>query len=162
MTESKTIYKGIKYRIYPNKEQENFLQQQFGFARFVYNQCLDHTITVYKEEKKSLSAFDLSKWFRHEIIPQHPWIKGMDFCTISGHSMLLGSLFCSEFKNAPNPVLIPMWKDIKRDVIIIEAPEKTCAVCGDVIHSTERTVCYQFLSGLPEKAWTRERHPQAL
>jgi len=31
------IQKGFKFRIYPNKEQETFLMQSFGCARFIYN-----------------------------------------------------------------------------------------------------------------------------
>ena len=102
MNEPQTVYKGIKYRIYPNKEQEHFLQQQFGFARFVYNQCLDHTIAVYKEEKKSLSAFDLSKWFRHEVAPQHPWIKEMDSILIGYETQHLKAAYDGFFRRIKN------------------------------------------------------------
>jgi len=50
-----------KFRLYPNKNQEELLQNTFGCARFVYNQCLTHKIEQYKEDKTSLSSFDLMK-----------------------------------------------------------------------------------------------------
>lgn len=32
--------KGIKFRIYPNKEQKNLINQTFGCCRFIYNKGL--------------------------------------------------------------------------------------------------------------------------
>ena len=34
------MLKGYKYRIYPNKQQEEQIQKTFGCCRFVYNQTL--------------------------------------------------------------------------------------------------------------------------
>ena len=39
---------GYKYRIYPNKTQEEQIQKTFGCKRFVYNKCLAHKIEKYK------------------------------------------------------------------------------------------------------------------
>ena len=33
--------KGVKFRIYPNKEQQNLINQTLGCCRFVYNLGLD-------------------------------------------------------------------------------------------------------------------------
>lgn len=51
------VIRGFKYRIYPNKEQEQQLNQMLGNARFVYNWALDRRIKEYQSEKKSISAF---------------------------------------------------------------------------------------------------------
>lgn len=40
------MLKGCKYRIYPNKQQEEQIQKTFGCCRFVYNQTL-----AYRKEK---------------------------------------------------------------------------------------------------------------
>ena len=45
--------KGIKFRIYPNKEQQNLINRTFGCARFVYNQGLSYRIEHYKAGKKA-------------------------------------------------------------------------------------------------------------
>jgi len=55
------IQKGMKYRIYPNKEQQQKLAIQFGHARFVYNSTLAARKTHYKETGKGLSCFDSTK-----------------------------------------------------------------------------------------------------
>lgn len=47
--------KTYKFRLYPNKEQENLIQKTFGCVRFVYNTFLEKRINTYKTEKKILS-----------------------------------------------------------------------------------------------------------
>ena len=44
------MLKGYKYRIYPNKQQEEQIQKTFGCKRFVYNQCLSYREEKYKNE----------------------------------------------------------------------------------------------------------------
>lgn len=55
------LEKAFKYRIYPNKKQQELIQKTFGCCRYVYNYFLDKRITEYKENKKSLSFYDTSK-----------------------------------------------------------------------------------------------------
>jgi len=55
------IQKGMKYRIYPNKEQQQKLAIQFGHARFAYNSTLANRKSHYKKTGKGLSAFDSMK-----------------------------------------------------------------------------------------------------
>ena len=40
--------KAIKYRIYPNKEQQSLILKTFGCSRFVYNYMLEESIKVYE------------------------------------------------------------------------------------------------------------------
>ena len=54
-------YKAYKYRIYPNKKQQELINKHIGCCRFVYNLCLEKKINAYKTSKKSLSCFDLIK-----------------------------------------------------------------------------------------------------
>ena len=51
------MVKGFRYRIYPNKEQEQQLNQMLGNARFVYNWALDRRIKEYQSEKKKYIRF---------------------------------------------------------------------------------------------------------
>ena len=44
--------KGIKYKIYPTKEQEQQLLQEVGNCRFVWNQLLSKQIKFYRKNKK--------------------------------------------------------------------------------------------------------------
>lgn len=43
------MQKGIKFRLYPNKEQQNLINQTFGCCRLVYNKGLDMRNTAYKK-----------------------------------------------------------------------------------------------------------------
>ena len=45
--------KGVKFRIYPNKEQENLILQTFGCCRLVYNKGLDMRDKAYKNGEKA-------------------------------------------------------------------------------------------------------------
>lgn len=46
-----------KFRLYPNKEQENLIQRTFGCARFVYNYFLGKRIDAYKADKSTINIF---------------------------------------------------------------------------------------------------------
>ena len=52
-------YKAYKYRIYPNKEQQELINKHIGCCRFIYNLCLEKKINAYKISKKSISSFEL-------------------------------------------------------------------------------------------------------
>ena len=45
--------RGIKFRIYPNKEQENLILQTFGCCRLIYNKGLDMRDKAYKNGEKA-------------------------------------------------------------------------------------------------------------
>lgn len=45
--------KGVKFRIYPNKEQENLILQTFGCCRLIYNKGLDMRDKAYKNGEKA-------------------------------------------------------------------------------------------------------------
>ena len=52
------IRKAFKYRIYPNKEQQESLAVQFGHARYVFNHFLNARQLHYKETGKGLGYCD--------------------------------------------------------------------------------------------------------
>ena len=54
------INKSYKFRLSPNKSQEDLLQKHFGHCRFVYNHFLDFKIKHYKETKKTITWQDLA------------------------------------------------------------------------------------------------------
>lgn len=53
------MLKAYKYRIFPNKVQENQLVNIFGQVRFIYNLGLETKISAYVSNKKNLTCFDL-------------------------------------------------------------------------------------------------------
>jgi putative transposase len=74
----KTVIKGYKYRIYPNKEQEIQLSKTFGSCRFVYNKLLAKKIELYKETKKSLSKTDCNNYCNRDLKKEFIWLKEVD------------------------------------------------------------------------------------
>ncbi len=69
------MLKAYKYRIYPDKDQEEFINLHFGACRFVYNWALEQKIKTYEQNKKSISRFDLQKILVHEVKPSNEWLK---------------------------------------------------------------------------------------
>lgn len=55
-------YKAYKYRIYPNREQQELINKHIGCCRYVYNICLEKKINAYKTSKKTISSFELIKF----------------------------------------------------------------------------------------------------
>lgn len=71
------MLRAIKVRLYPNKIQEQTLNEVLGCYRFVYNQMLARKQNAYKTDKTNLSVTDLSKWFHGTLLKdeQYAWLK---------------------------------------------------------------------------------------
>ena len=69
--------KAYKYRIYPNKKQQELIQKTFGCCRFVYNYFLDKRKSEYEKDKTSLSYNDTSKLLT-KLKQELSWLKEPD------------------------------------------------------------------------------------
>ena len=47
--------KAYKFRLYPNKKQQELINKTFGCCRFVYNKYLAKRIEVYKNDKETFT-----------------------------------------------------------------------------------------------------------
>ena len=72
------MLKSYKYRMYPNKQQEELIQKTFGCVRFVYNQCLAYKINKYKTEKVNLSKIDCNNYKNRVLKMKYEWLKEVD------------------------------------------------------------------------------------
>ena len=72
-----TMLRGIKVRLYPNKEQQTRLNQVLGCYRFVYNKTLELKKTAYDEDKTTLGLTDISKWFHGTLLKDenYAWLQ---------------------------------------------------------------------------------------
>ena len=61
---------GIKYRIYPDKKQQQALAQMFGSNRFVYNYFLNLKKTAYETDKQSIGFAETCQLLT--ALKQHP------------------------------------------------------------------------------------------
>jgi putative transposase len=74
-----TIRSGFKYRIYPNREQQQQLAVQFGHCRFVYNRYRAMRETTYQETGKGLSYHECARDLtRLKKEPEYAWLKEAD------------------------------------------------------------------------------------
>lgn len=66
-----------KFRIYPNKSQENLIQRTFGCCRFVYNHYLDKRIKKYEESKETLNYYACANNMT-KLKSELDWLKEVD------------------------------------------------------------------------------------
>jgi len=55
------MLKSFKYRLNPNKTQEELINKHIGCARFVFNLALECKQMAYAGAKVNLTCFDLNK-----------------------------------------------------------------------------------------------------
>ena len=100
--------KAFKFRIYPNKEQINFINQNIGACRFIYNQMLEDKIKYYKETKKILN--NTPAQYKEEYL----WLKNMDAYALCNEQMNLQTAFKNFFKSL-GKVGYPKFKSKHKD-----------------------------------------------
>ena len=100
--------KAFKFRIYPNKEQANFINQNIGACRFIYNLMLEDKIKYYEGNKKTLN--NTPAQYKEE----HPWLKNMDAYALCNEQMNLQTAFKNFFRS-PGKVGYPKFKSRKID-----------------------------------------------
>jgi len=71
------IRRAYKYRIYPNKQQQQQLAVQFGHARFIFNYGLDARKQAFKETGKGLS-YTATALLLPKLKQDLPWLKEAD------------------------------------------------------------------------------------
>lgn len=72
------MFKSYKYRIYPNKQQEELIQKTFGCVRFVYNQTLSYKRDKYEKENINVSGYDCKKYMVNSLKNEYEWLRGVD------------------------------------------------------------------------------------
>jgi len=61
------MLKAVKIRLYPNKNQQIYINQLLGCYRLVYNKCLDRKKTAYTTDKTNIGLNDLGNYFHQEL-----------------------------------------------------------------------------------------------
>ena len=86
------MLKAYKYRLYPNKEQQEYLAKCFGCVRFIYNRMLSDKIEYYKETKQKLN--NTPAQYKKEF----PWLKEVDSLALANAQMNLQTAYNNFFK----------------------------------------------------------------
>lgn len=85
------MLKGYKYRLYPNKEQQEYFSKCFGCARFIYNHMLSDKIEYYQKTKQKLD--NTPAQYKKEF----PWLKEVDSLALANAQMDLQSAYNNFF-----------------------------------------------------------------
>lgn len=101
------MLKGYKYRLYPNKEQQEYFSKCFGCVRFIYNRMLSDKIEYYKETKQKLN--NTPAQYKKEF----PWLKEVDSLALTNAQMNLQTAYNSFFKRPE--VGFPKFKSKKNN-----------------------------------------------
>ena len=86
------MLKAYKYRLYPNKEQQEYFAKCFGCVRFIYNCMLSDKIEYYKETKQKLN--NTPAQYKKEF----PWLKEVDSLALANAQMNLQTAYNNFFK----------------------------------------------------------------
>ena len=92
------MLKAYRYRIYPNRQQEEQIQKTFGCCRFVYNQCLDYRQRKYKEEKKSMNKTSCNNYCNQILKKEYEWLKEVDKFALTNSIYNMDSAYQKFFK----------------------------------------------------------------
>ena len=85
------MLKAYKYRLYPNKEQEEYFIKCFGCVRFIYNRMLSDKIEYYKKTKQKLN--NTPAQYKKEF----PWLKEVDSLALANAQMNLQTAYNNFF-----------------------------------------------------------------
>ena len=85
------MFKSYKYRLYPNKKQQEYFLKCFGCVRFIYNHMLSDKIEYYKETKQMLN--NTPAQYKKDF----PWLKEVDSLALANAQMNLQSAYNNFF-----------------------------------------------------------------
>ena len=111
------MQKGIKFRIYPNREQKNFIHQTLGCCRFIYNRGLAMRKEGYENGEKigySQTSAMLTELKKQE---EFAFLKAADSIALQQSLRDLDRGFVNFFqKRASYPtfkkIIFVLWEDI--------------------------------------------------
>ena len=86
-----------RFRIYPNKEQQQLMAETFGCCRVVYNYFLDLRQSTYKLTGKGLSYADCSKELT-ALKKLLPWLKNVDSTALQSALRALDDAYKNYFR----------------------------------------------------------------
>lgn len=81
-----------KYRLYPDKKQQEYFAKCFGCARFIYNRMLSDKIEYYKKTKKKLN--NTPAQYKKEFT----WLKEVDSLALANAQLNLQTAYNNFFK----------------------------------------------------------------
>lgn len=78
MVKPKTIHRAIKYRLFPDEEQEIQINRTFGCVRKVYNMGLEMQMGLYASGFKTMSKTDMNNYCNRAWKTEFPFLREVD------------------------------------------------------------------------------------
>lgn len=97
------MLKAYKYRIYPNKQQEEQIQKTFGCCRFVYNQTLAYRNDKYEASKESMNKTSCNNYVNQVLKKAYEWLKEVDKFALTNAVYNMDTAYQKFFKGAGFP-----------------------------------------------------------
>jgi len=114
------MLKAYKYRLYPNKEQQELFMKHIGACRFIYNWALENKIRAYETEKKHLSRFNLQEMLVHDLKVTNEWLKEVNSQSLLNSLINLESAFTRFFREKKG---FPNFKSRKNPLQSFQIPQ---------------------------------------
>lgn len=96
-----------KYRLHPNKEQQEIFAKTFGCVRFIYNRMLSDKIDYYNKTKQKLN--NTPAQYKKEF----EWLKEVDSLALANAQMNLQTAYNNFFRSPKNG--FPKFKSKKKN-----------------------------------------------
>lgn len=106
------LLKAYKFRLYPNKSQQEYFLKTFGCVRFVYNKMLEERIRLYEESKLNPDAkqkLPTPAKYKSDF----PFLKEVDSLSLANAQMDLNKAYVNFFRD--KSVGFPKFKSKHRD-----------------------------------------------
>ncbi len=87
------MLKAYRYRIYPNREQQEFFAKTFGSCRFIWNKMLEEKLKAL-ENKEKIPQITPAKYKK-----EYPFLKEVDSLALANVQLQLEKAFKNFFKN---------------------------------------------------------------
>ena len=101
------MFKAYKFRLYPNKEQQEYFAKCFGCTRFIYNQMLADKIEHYEKTGETLNNTPA------QYKKEYPWLKEVDSLALANAQMNLNKAYRNFFRD--KSVGFPRFKTKKKN-----------------------------------------------
>ena len=101
------LNKSYKYRLYPNKSQQEFFDKTFGCCRFIYNKMLEDKIIYYNETKEHLKNTPA------QYKSDYSFLKEVDSLALANEQLNLQTAFRNFFRD--KKIGFPKFKSKKKD-----------------------------------------------
>lgn len=92
------MLKAYKYKIYPNKQQEEQIHKTFGCCRFVYNQTLAYRKDKYEQDKQSMNKTSCNNYCNQVLKKNYEWLKEVDKFALTNSIYDMDSAYQKFFK----------------------------------------------------------------